>query len=107
MCQIKYTIGYGIGSGYLRIFYWVVGLVVLGTTLKRISGQHRIVIKDGKPLLRLGFFYSMDRLLPIIQLSPRYYQVDLAGIVRYDFYFHQLMGYVLVGFVIVRLVTST
>ncbi len=53
--------------------------------------------------MRLGFFYSLDMLLPIIQLRRRHYEVDLRGIVRYYFYFHQIMGYVLASFLIAGL----
>ena len=53
--------------------------------------------------MKLAFFYSLDILLPIIRLRGRHYDVDLQGIVRYYFYFHQIMGYVLASFLIAEL----
>jgi len=60
-------------------------------------------MQDGKPPMRLGFFYSLDMMLPVIHLRQRHYDVDLHGIVRYYFYFHQVMGYVLASFLIAGL----
>jgi len=100
---LKYTIGYGLGSRYFRSFYWVLALVLTGTLLLRLSGQNRIVDEKGKPPLQLAFFYSLDILLPIIRLRSRHYNIDLQGFVRYYFYFHQVMGYVLASFLVAGL----
>lgn len=52
----------------------------------------------------LGFWYSLDMLLPVIQLRERHYtDVDLITWVRYYFYIHKVIGYVLVFFVIAGL----
>ena len=53
--------------------------------------------------MEIGLSYSLDLLLPIIQLRARHYEVDLQGLVRYYFYFHQMMGYVLASFLIAGL----
>ena len=100
---LNYTIGYGLGGRYFWSIYWVIGLVLLGTLWLRRSGQHRVVDQDGKPPMKLGFFYSLDMLLPIIRLRQRHYEVDLQGSVRYYFYFHHIMGYVLASFLIAGL----
>ncbi len=100
---LKYTIGYGIGSRYFRSLYWVLGLVLMGTLFLRLSGQHRVTAQDGNSPMQIGFFYSLDMLLPVIHLRQRHYDVDLQGIVRYYFYFHQIMGYVLASFLIAGL----
>jgi hypothetical protein len=39
----------------------------------------------------------------IVKLRECHYSVDLAGWVRYYFYFHKLMGYVLASFLIAGL----
>jgi hypothetical protein len=50
-----------------------------------------------------GIAYSVDMLLPIIRLRQLHYEIDLAGWMRYYFYFHMVMGYVLVSFLIAGL----
>jgi len=96
---LKWTIGYGLGFRYFRSFFWVIGLVLIGTLLLRRSGQNELVDKEYK----LAFFYSLDMLLPIIKLRGAHYDIDLEGKVRYYFYFHQIMGYVLASFLIAGL----
>jgi hypothetical protein len=39
-------------------------------------------------------------LLPIIRLREKHYQIDLESRVRYYFYLHKIMGYVLASFLI-------
>jgi len=92
-----------LGIRYFRSFFWVIGLVLLGTLLLRWSKQNRVVDQEGKPPIKLAFFYSLDMLLPIIKLRGRHYDIDLEGYVRYYFYFHQIMGYVLASFLIAGL----
>jgi uncharacterized protein YjbI with pentapeptide repeats len=100
---LKYTIGYGLGARYFRVLYWIISFVLIGTLLLRFSGQHQVAAQAGKPPMTIGFFYSLDVLLPIIKLRGRHYDVDLAGPVRYYFYCHQIMGYVLASFLIAGL----
>ncbi len=100
---LKYTIGYGLGIRYFRSLYWVIGLVLLGMAVLRLTGQHRVGGEDGKSSMKLSFSYSLDMLLPIIRLRDRHYGIDLQGFARYYFYFHQLMGYVLASFLIAGL----
>ena len=100
---LKYTIGYGYGH---RIFFslnWVLALVIIGTLLLKFTKQERVAAHYNKPPMIIGFFYSLDLLLPIIQLRQRHYEVDLQGPVRYYFYFHQIMGYILASFLITGL----
>jgi hypothetical protein len=42
-------------------------------------------------------------LLPIVKLNEQHYKIDLQGWVRYYFYFHKLMGYVLGSFIVAGL----
>ena len=49
------------------------------------------------------FFYSLDLLLPVVRLREQHYDIDLQGRVRYYFYVHQIMGYVLASFLIAGL----
>jgi hypothetical protein len=61
----------------------------------RVSEQGR---RHGMPY---GIAYSIDMLLPIIQLRKMHYDIDLDGWARYYFYFHKIMGYVLGSFLVV------
>ena len=100
---LKYTIGYGYGSRYFRSIYWILGIIIMGKLFLDLSGQHRVKTQNGNQPIRIGLFYSLDMLLPIIQLRQRHYEIDLKGLVRYYFYFHQIMGYVLASFLIAGL----
>ena len=100
---LKYSIGYGFGGRYFRSVVWVIVLVVTGTVILRRSGQYKVPAQDGKPPMEIGLAYSLDMLLPIIRLRGRHYDIDLQDKVRYYFYCHQLMGYVLASFLIAGL----
>jgi hypothetical protein len=51
-----------------------------------------------------GLAYSFDILLPIIRLRECHYKIDLqTSWVRYYFYWHKIMGYVLASFFIAGL----
>ncbi len=89
-----------IGHGYRLQFglYWSIGLVLLGATVLRTTGQGP---KHGMPF---GLSYSLDMLLPILQLRTFHYnEVDLDGFARYYFYVHILVGYVLASFLVAGL----
>jgi len=89
-----------IGYGYHKFWsmYWAFGFLIAGTVLLWLSGEGRRVSRHYS--LPYGIFYSFDLLLPIIRLREKHYQIDLRGWVRYYFYFHKIMGYVLGGFLI-------
>jgi hypothetical protein len=53
------------------------------------------------------FLYSLDQLLPIIQLSKHYDDIPLRAGAKYYFYFHMIMGYVLASFLIAGLAGLT
>ena len=94
------VIGYGYGWLKFLALIWVGVLVILGTFILRIAGERDKILS--------GFlnsaFYSLDMLLPVIRLRERHYKdVDLSTWARYYFYFHQIMGYVLIFFVIAGL----
>jgi hypothetical protein len=105
----KWFIGYG--YHLFRSVYWVLGLVALGTLLLWLFGEGWRISRHykGPPwgyephgLLGLiyGLSYSFDLLLPIIRLREKHYQIDLKHFVRYYFYFHKIMGYLLASFLI-------
>jgi len=92
-------IGYGFRPWYSA--FWALGLVFLGASLLRFSNQGK------KNKMPYGIAYSFDMLLPIVKLREFHYTVDLHGWVRYYFYLHKLMGYVLASFLIAGLAGLT
>ena len=94
------TVGYGYGWLKFLALVWVGVLVVLGSFILHIAKERDKIIA--------GFLnsacYSLDMLLPIIRLRDRHYKdLDLITWARYYFYFHQIMGYVLIFFVLAGL----
>ena len=79
-------VGYGYRTHYL--LYWVGILTTIGVIFLDLSGQG---IKHDMPY---GIAYSLDMLLPIIKLRKYHYDiVNLVGLIKYYFYFQQIMGY--------------
>jgi hypothetical protein len=88
-----------IGYGY-RIYYslfWATGFILLGSVILRLSHQ------GPNNKMPYGIAFSFDMLLPIVKLRKYHYEIDLKGWVRYYFYFHKLMGYLLASFLIAGL----
>ena len=102
LSALKFTIGYGYGFGYFCAVVWIVIFTLIGTYILR---RNKECHDNGE---KLGFWFSLDMLLPIIQLRKRHYEVDLSNRgVRYYFYVHKLIGYLLVFFVIAGLTGLT
>ena len=92
----KITIGYGYGSRVFLGLYWALLNVIVGTIMLRIS-KDCYEEKWGVRIKKLGFWYSVDMLVPFIHLREQHYtDVNLDGWVRYYFYVHQLAGYILI-----------
>jgi uncharacterized protein YjbI with pentapeptide repeats len=91
----KLFIGYGYRLHYA--LYWVLAFIVLGFVVLQATCQSLA----GGPLEDI--FYSIDTLLPIINLDERYSKMILDGGARYYFYFHKVMGYVLASFMVAGL----
>ena len=90
---LRSVIGYGYGWGMFRALFWLGALVVAG----------RVVLHYAKQKDR-GFWYSLDMVLPIVRLRDQHYTVDLEkSWARYYFYVHQMIGYVLLFYVIAGL----
>lgn len=51
--------------------------------------------------------YSLDMLLPIVELEKAHANIVLDGLAPYYFYFHKIMGYVLASFLIAGLAGLT
>ena len=100
----KWTNGYGYHP--LWVVVWVVFVTVAGWIWLWRTGQNQAKKKDGTPET-IGFWYSLDMLLPIIELRKAHYEIDLEGSARYYFYVHKIMGYVLASYLIVALAGVT
>jgi hypothetical protein len=99
LTALKLLIGYGYYPYYAM--YWVIGLVLAGAGVLRVSGEGR---RNGMPY---GLAYSFDKLLPIIQLRKRHSDIDVQGWPRYYFYGQKIMGWVLGSFLIAGLAGLT
>ena len=86
---LNWTIGYGYGAGELRALCWALLLLLVGTVVARCQGPQW---PEGE---RLGFWYSLDMLLPGIRLSEQHARLELPRGARYYFHFQSLAGYVL------------
>jgi hypothetical protein len=105
------VIGYGYGYYVFWSLCWVLGVLVFGDLMLWLSGEGWRISRHykgpwwgprshGLSGLIYGLFYSFDLLLPIIRLREKHYEIDLNGWVRYYFYIHKIIGYVLGAFVI-------
>ncbi len=93
---LNYTMGYGYRYSYA--FAWVLALVLIGATLLKCSGEGK------RHKMPYGIAYSLDMLLPIVQLRKYHYdEVRLKAPLRHYFYFHMLMGYMLASFLVAGL----
>ena len=96
--MLKLFIGYGYGWRFFWALAWVAGLAALGTVILHMAKE------NNRRSMKLGFLYSLDMLLPIIHLRELHYtDVDLNTWAKHYFYFHKIMGYVLIFFVLAGL----
>ena len=100
LSALRITMGYGEGWGNLRALVWVALFSLIGTIVLRMSKE---VCAPDK---RLGFWYSLDMLLPVAQLDARHYEIQLTTWARYYFMVHKLLGYVLVFLVVAGLTAA-
>ena len=99
LTALRYTMGYGQGWGNFLALAWVAGFSLLGAVVVRLTGEKGT---DKKPL---GFWYSLDMLLPVAQLHGPHYEIHLETAAKYYFMVHKLAGYVLVFLVISGITT--
>ena len=89
-----------IGYGYynFQVLYWFLVVCGLGMIVLHLSGQDA-----AHKMKYYGLSYSIDTLLPIIELHRPHYDIELQGWVRVYFYVHKIVGYVLASFLIAGL----
>ncbi|MEZ5934992.1 MAG: hypothetical protein R3F54_24285 [Alphaproteobacteria bacterium] len=108
---LKATIGYGHGAArYFRTLWWVLALMLLGVSVLMTSGDY-MLLNDGQAWsaasLGEGFLtlvqaasYSLDKLLPIMDLPKHHGDIVLSELSRLYFQAHKLMGYILALFLL-------
>ena len=110
LTMLKYSTGYGYGLYHFRALPWFLMLVVLGTVVV-VRGERSKRSKADGSLCRFYwncFFYSLDVLLPGIELRKQHrVGEDLSERAYYCFYFLKLTGYILIFFVIAGLTGLT
>ncbi|MCI0708105.1 MAG: hypothetical protein L0Y80_11545 [Ignavibacteriae bacterium] len=97
---LRWTIGYGYGYRYFFSLWWVVAITTFGVYVLSTLG-------DATPslLTTIGskIAFSLDMLLPIIELNDEFKIKIVTGWQLYYFYFHELMGFLLGSFVVAGL----
>ena len=109
MSLLKWTIGYGLGSRYFRVLWWVGGMTLLGALSLIVVGSHPL---GNLPRLVVA---SLDQLLPIITLDKVHDTLIFGdasatppvdpqpyGLLVY-FYAHKIAGWVLASFLVAGL----
>ena len=98
---LYWTIGYGYGAGELWALVWTLVFLLIGTVSARYQGPQW---PDGE---RIGFWYSLDMLLPGVRLSERYAKLELPRNPRLYFHVHRLAGHLLLAIALAGLTGFT
>lgn len=99
LTTLNVFIGYGYGYRFpTHPLCCVAILTALGAFLT-------VVVSNEGPTnwMPYSISYSLDMLLPMIELRGYHYDIDLSSCIRYYFYFHKIMGWVIVSFIIAGL----
>ena len=96
---LQVFVGFGYGSWNFLALAWAAVVSAIGLVVLQRFHNDAETPKEA----RLGIWYSIDMLLPVIRLREQHYEVDLAGVARYYFYAHKIAGYLLTFFVIAGL----
>jgi|GEM_PF-4553780 len=94
---LRFTINYGYGYGYTYIVIWIATFSIIGTIVLYFTGEGR---RNGMSHQLACLAYSLDMFLPLIRLREKHYQIDLKGVARYYFYFHQVFGFFLATYLV-------
>ncbi|MCH9011835.1 MAG: hypothetical protein IIA68_02080 [Proteobacteria bacterium] len=113
MTMLMVTIGYGLGGRYFRALWWVAGFVLLGLAILSVV-PWPADIPQSKDIFWI-FACSLDLLLPIVELNKEHstFVMETLGSapatawVKYYFYVHKIVGWVLGSFLIAGLAGLT
>jgi hypothetical protein len=84
------TIGYG--YKYRYVLAWTSFFIIVGFLMIWANAKGKCKVSH--------FIYSLDMLLPILQLDKTNYDTPLEGHAKYYFYVHRIAGYLLASFII-------
>ena len=92
LAVLGWIVGYGVGYRALRILIWYGGLVLVG------SGIFLLAVKSRRRAHLLdALLYSIDNALPVVDLGTSMCAIGERRWVRYVFFFHRLVGYLLIA----------
>jgi hypothetical protein len=91
----EWLIGYGYRKWY--VLCWIVVLVGIGARIYRFAPETR---KSSWPD---AVVFSLDKLLPIVELRKKHGDIDFSGWHQYYFYLLQIMGWILASFLLAAL----
>lgn len=91
----KWIVGYGYYN--FRSLYWIGFFIIIGWIIICRSGT-----KNAKKKI-WSLIYSIDILLPIIELDKENDTIKLQGFSKYYFYVHKILGYVFTFYLIAGL----
>jgi len=94
------TIGYGYENW--RSLIWLTALVAFGTWA---AGRGKGVL--GRATLGQRFWYSVDQLIPLLELNRRHKSFNPTGWVRGYFYLHHIFGFILASLLVAGLTGLT
>ena len=94
LAVLRCIVGYGVGYRALRIMIWYGGLVLVGSVIFLLAVKSRRVAHLLDALL-----YSIDNSLPVVDLGTSMCTIGERRWVRYVFFFHRLVGYLLIAVV--------
>jgi len=86
----------GFGLYPQRSALWILVLVPLGAFI--IGFEPQVRLRAMRPIDRL--IYSLDALLPFVTLRAEHNTFDFQAWPKYYLYFHKVMGYVLIAFLL-------
>jgi hypothetical protein len=85
------------GYGYWRVAAWVMFFTLVGMAVLHFAN------KPVGATFTARFFYSLDRLIPLINLSDTHFEPELPSPVCYYFFVHRLVGFVLASYLVAGL----
>ena len=94
---LKLVVGYGYGTGPFRLLVGLLILAVCGTFAAAIGTAGWTTRREGWRKVRWGscFWYSFDTAVPVLRLREAPYEELWSGCVKYYFYLHRILGYVI------------
>lgn len=99
-----YLVGYGFRYWYTLI--WVFLFIIIGMILfLNIEFPQSSIAYDYS--WKDALFFSVDRLVPVLELSDEYNSISIDGCTKYYFYIQKIMGYILAVFLTAALTGIT